>query len=70
MKIAIARAACGYTTCVGPNDYQPDEHPDAIDAARSYMLEAGYIPVATYWAEVALPPLPAITVLPASIEES
>lgn len=58
MKIAIVQAMCGHLTCVGPNDFKTAEFNDAMDAAISWHLEAGYQPAACYWAEVNLPPVP------------
>lgn len=69
MKIAIVQAMCGHLTCVGPNDFKASEHSTAMDAAISWHLEAGYLPVACYWAEVELPPVPSIPELRASAEQ-
>lgn len=61
VKIAVVQSRCGHLSCVGPNDFKADEYNDAMDAAISYHLEAGYLPAAIYWAEVELPPIPTVT---------
>lgn len=58
MRIAVVRARCGYTTCVGPNDYKQGDYSDAMDAAISYGLEAGYLPAHCLWVDVDLPAMP------------
>lgn len=67
MKVAIVQAMCGHVTCVGPNDFKAAEHNDAMDAATSFHLEAGYLPVACYWIEADLPPIPDVPTVRAQV---
>jgi len=55
IRIAVAQARDGHTACVGPDDFKSDDFNDAMDAAISWLIEAGWMPAAHYWIEVALP---------------
>jgi hypothetical protein len=68
MKIAVVRGLDGHTTCVGPDDYKPDEHESAMDAALGWHLEAGHLPAVCHWVEVDLPPIPDIGTLRAKAD--
>ena len=63
VKIAVVQASCGYLTCVGPNDWCKEGYGDQMDGAVSWHIEAGYMPVATYWVEVEIPAVPDVTLL-------
>lgn len=60
MKIAVVRATCGHTTCVGPDDYKKDDYSEQMDAAIGWHIEAGYMPAQCLWVEVLLPDIPPI----------
>lgn len=70
VRFAIVRSRDGYLTVCGPNDFRPQDYPSMMDAALSFSLEAGHIPVAAYWANIELPPLPDVPELVAAARRS
>lgn len=55
IKIAVTQSSCGHLTCVGPNDFKESDFNNAMDAAFSWSIEAGYMPTSRYWVEAAIP---------------
>lgn len=68
VRVAVVQALDGHLTCVGPDDFKPDEHKDAMSAALCWHLEAGHLAAATYWVTAALPPVPTIPELRAKAD--
>jgi hypothetical protein len=69
LRIAIVQSPEGHVTCAGPNDYRKEDgYRDAMDAAISFHLEAGWAPAACYWVDTTIPSVPAIPVLTATAE--
>jgi hypothetical protein len=69
IRIAVVQSACGHVTCAGPNDFRAqDGYKDAMDAAISYHIEAGWSPAACHWVEAPIPAIPPIPVVPATVE--
>lgn len=55
LKIAVVVSADGFYRCAGPYDFDEGEHNDAMDAARTWVAEAGEIIVSSWWVEASLP---------------
>ena len=69
IKIAVTQSSCGHLTCVGPDDFKSSEFNDAMDAAMSWSIEAGYIPSSRYWLAAEIPePLEDVQTIPATLQ--
>lgn len=55
IRIAVVQASDGHVTCIGPNDFPTKDFTDAMEAAISFHIEAGWMPVSRHWVSVALP---------------
>jgi len=67
VRIAVTQSSCGHLTFVGPDDFKTSDFNDAMDAAMSWAIEAGYIPTSRYWITVEIPaPLADVPEIPAT----
>lgn len=67
VRIAVVQSPDGHLTCCGPGD-NIDSLKDEMDAAMSWHLEAGHLPVARYWVIAEIPAPPTIPELRAKAE--
>lgn len=54
IRIAVAQSENGTLRTCGPDDHNAD-HADAMDAAMTWLIEAGEITAARYWIEAEIP---------------
>lgn len=66
-RIAVVQAGDGHLTVCGPHDFKASEFNDAMDAAVSWHLEAGWLPIACYWVDANIPPAPSLPQLKAQV---
>ena len=55
VKIAVAVAENGAVRTCGPEDYDETHYNSEMDAALTWLAEAGELVTATYWVEAELP---------------